>query len=164
MNDFYRFDRRNKEQFQEDIKLCTNIEFKILNQYLDLIEFQTQRRPKAHNHSPGRSGDYLENNEVSSKADYSIDGQNFEIKFSKQKLKKYFHLKASQIKAYLKQDANILMVDGALTENPQYVLLDKDALQAIQELPIVKFGGMGGKDSYRIPLSLFVWKPLKWTK
>ena len=159
----YRFDDRSKEQFEKEIKERTIEERSLFLLWLDLIERETGRRPSYSDTGCGRTGDFLEDGEVSTDPDFNVDGYgHIEVKFSKPLLKKVFHLKASQVKSYLKQKATILMVNGAELDAPEFTMLKPRALKNIIETcEVIPWKGFGNKLSYRIPVNKFIWRSLK---
>lgn len=161
--DRYRFDVRSKKQFKADIKSAHKTEGQIIELWLDRLEASLGERPACQATGCGPDGQYLEASEVNSNADYKVDGFGpIEVKFAKPLVKKFFHLKVEQVKAYLEQDASILMVNGWETDSPKYVFIPAAVLRSmVDELPIVSWVGFGNKAAYRIPVSKFVWKDLK---
>lgn len=157
MSDAYRFDRRSKRQFKKDIKEAHGIEDAIMQAWLKLVG-----NPKSRAIGCGPDGEFLEHADVNTDADFDVDGYGLiEVKFSKPKLRKQFHLKVRQVESYLDQDASILMVDGWETEDPTYVLIPAALLRSmIDHLEIVSWQGFGGKKAYRLPLDKFIWRPL----
>jgi len=154
----YRFDSRTRKQFEKDIKEGTEIESEIISRFVKL--FNPPKKYK--NTGCDNTGRYLEKDEVNTQADYEIEGIGaVEIKFSKPFLGDFFHLKVSQVRSYLKQNATILMVHGTNHEIPEYVLIDLNTLQTItKKCPIVNWKGFGGKKAYRIRKDMFIWAPL----
>lgn len=158
----YRQDDRTPEQFAKDIKSRTMEERALFLMWLDLTEKETGRRPVYKDNGCGKTGDVLEDKDVSTAPDFEVEGYGMvEIKFSKPMLKKFFHLKVSQVKQYLKQDATVLMVQGADTK-PVFTMLKPEALKdIIKECKEVPWIGFGYKMSYRIPIDKFIWRSLK---
>ncbi len=154
----YRFDRRSKRQFTKDIKEAHAIEDAIMEAWLAKIG-----NPPAKQHGCGPDGEYLDQANVNTDADYDVEGYGLiEVKFSKPKLRRQFHLKVDQIQSYLDQDASILMVDGWETDTPTYVLIPAALLRGmIPDLEVLSWQGFGGKMAYRIPLDKFVWRSLR---
>lgn len=159
----YRFDNRSKKQFADDIKNSTRKEKELLNCWLDYLEKRNNKRPGFKYAGCGSDkGEYLDIKNVSTDADYEVDGYGLiEVKFSKKKLNKVFHLKINQVKSYINQGATILMVDGADTKSPYFTLIDADTLKIIQDdCKIKAWAGFGYKQSYVVPLNMFVWRKL----
>lgn len=159
----YRFDERSKKEFEDDIKHHTMEERALFLLWLDLIEKETGTRPEFKDTGCGKHGDFLEDQDVSTAPDFKVDGYGeIEVKFSKPLLKRSFHLKVSQVKAYYKRGATILMVMGSNEDIPQFTMLKPDALAAImKECEIVNWKGFGWKPAYRIPVNRFLWRALK---
>jgi hypothetical protein len=158
----YRFDNRSKEQFKREIKESTLRERTLFLLWISLIEHETGKRPNFRDVGCGNDGEYLEDSQVSTDPDFWVDGYGqIEVKFSKPLLTKTFHLKANQVKSYLKKNAAILMVNGADSDAPTFTILKPKALKNIMKsCEIIPWTGFGGKQSYRIPVDMFVWRSL----
>lgn len=159
----YRYDNRSEEQFRKDIKSRTAEERSLFMLWLDLVERTNGVRPKYTDTGCGQTGELLTDKEVSMDADFHVEGYGkVEVKFSKPMLDKFFHLKASQVKSYLRNEATILMINGANERIPQFTMLKSAALQdIIDTCKIIPWTGFGNKPSYKIPVSKFIWRPLK---
>ena len=160
----YRFDNRSPEEFARDIKSRTMEERAIFLLWLDFVEHDTGHRPSYKDTGCGQTGDVLEDHEVSSDPDFYVDGYGLvEVKFSKPMLKKFFHLKSSQVRQYCKKDTTILMVRGTDSQNPLFTMLKPNALKEItKDCKEINWQGFGGKLSYRIPVDRFVWRSFKY--
>lgn len=158
-----RKDNRTHDEFVRDIKDRTLEERALFMLWLDLQERETGTRPSYEDTGCGQHGEYLEDEDVSLDADFSVDGiGSLEVKFSRPLLKRNFHLKVSQVNAYIKQNASLLMVNGASEDVPEFTIISPEALQDIKDsCPIVRWQGFGGKASYRIDVKQYVWRPLK---
>lgn len=76
-------------------------------------------------------------------------------------LKDFFHIKKNQVNNYIKLEASVLMVNGVDTSNPQFTLIGPETLKNIQNnCEVVTWFGFGGKKAYRVPINLFIWRPL----
>jgi hypothetical protein len=159
----YRFDERSKKEFERDIKDRTMEERALFLLWIDLVEKDTGQRPKFKDLGCGKSGDFLEDKEVSTDPDFSVDGYGeVEVKFSKPLLTRAFHLKKNQVKQYHKRGASILMVNGADEDVPQFTMLKPDALESImKECKVINWRGFGWKPAYSIPVKRFIWRNLK---
>lgn len=159
----YRFDERSEEQFKHDIRDRTMEERSLFLLWLDLLEKDTGKRPHYKDTGCGKTGDFLEDGQVSTDPDFEVEGfGHVEVKFSKPRLKTVFHLKASQVKQYVKQGATILMVIGTEEDVPEFTMLKPDALKRIVDsCSIVNWKGFGHKPAYRISVKQFLWRPLK---
>lgn len=157
-----RYDTRSEEEFKADIAYKTLLERKLFLQWLDLQERETGVRPDFTDTGCGKHGEYIEDHEVSTDADFHVDGFGpVEVKFARPMLKRDFHLKVGQVKSYIKQDAMVLMVIGADEDVPKFTMLRTEALEEIVETcPIVKWVGFGFKPAYRIDVGSFVWREL----
>jgi len=159
----YRFDKRSKEEFEKDIKSHTLEERSLFLMWLDLIERDTGNRPKYKDTGCGKSGNFLKDEDVSTNPDFQVEGYgSIEVKFSKPKLTKVFHLKASQVRQYIKSGAIILMINGTNEPVPEFTMLKPDTLKRIVETcDIVSWIGFGYKPAYRIKVKDFLWRSLK---
>jgi hypothetical protein len=158
-----RFDYRSKEEFKREIKDRTEQERLLFLRWIKILEAEAGGiTPKYQDNGCGQHGEFLENHEVSLDADFVVDGYGpLEVKFAKPLLKDVFHLKVGQTKSYIKQGATVLMVNGADELVPDYVLLNPEVLQNIVDnCPVVRWGGFGGKPSYRIKVDKYIWRPL----
>lgn len=155
-----RFDHRSKEQFIEDIAKSTKKERILLDLWLKLQEKPLQ----VVDTGCGNDGKFLENKDVTSKADFFIESFGpFEVKFSEKLLPKVFHLKENNVKSYIEEGATVMMVNGADNEDAAvYTLINPKQLAeiaaTIEPLP---FFGMGNKVCYKIPVNKFIWRKLK---
>jgi hypothetical protein len=131
--------------------------------WINLIEKQTGNRPKYTDTGCGQTGELLSDSEVSMDPDFVVEGYGkVEVKFSKPLLDKFFHLKASQVRSYCKSGATILMINGSNENTPQFTMLKPAALQdIIDTCKVIPWTGFGGKQSYKIPVNKFIWRPLK---
>lgn len=163
MNSNYRFDQRSEEEFLKDIKNRTLEERKLFFLWLDLVQKETGTRPIFKDTGCGKDGDYLEDDQVSTDPDFEVEGYGkLEVKFSKPICETFFHLKEGQVKSYYKSGAIILMINGARSEIPTFTMLKSETLKdIIDTCKLVPFAGFGYKMSYKIPISKFVWRPLK---
>jgi hypothetical protein len=152
----YRFDKRSKEEFIQDIKQTINIEDEIFHKWINIIG-----QPKYKKNGCGKNGEFLPDKKVSTAADYEVENYGrIEVKFSRKNLKTHFHLKVGQVKSYLKQNASILMIND-YNGDPTYVLINPTILEKISNTcKIVPFQGFGSKASYKIPISTLIWRPL----
>lgn len=160
----YRKDKRSLKEFKADIKSAKQIEFDILVRWLDYIHKTKGIVLSYAANAPGDDGEYLEDSEVTTDADYTVESYGLiEVKFSKPKMKKHFHLKVDQVASYIKQKATLLLIDGYETECPEWTLIYPDKLELITKHPsckIVPWVGFGMKEAYRIPLDMFYWREL----
>ena len=157
-----RKDFRSQRQFKKDIKAAHLIEGAILKRWLTVLKKTCGRSFKYIENGCGPDGEYLRQKDVSTDADYYVTDIGYvEVKFSKMLLKENFHLKTSQVKSYIKQRANILMVDGWNTEKAQFTFITPEQMEAFEgKYEVVAFAGMGFKLSYKINVNEFIWRPL----
>ena len=158
--DNYRWDRRSKRKFSLEVNRASKIEYQILELWLNAVEREQSTRPSYIETGCDNTGAFLE--KATTRADYHVEGYGFiEIKFSRPKKTKYFHLKVRQVKSYIKQKAKILFVNGWSTDNPQYTILTTHRLKTLDErCKTITFKGFGNKVSYRIPITMLFWRSL----
>jgi len=158
----YRFDKRSKDKFKQDIKEASKTEETILKLWIDLLQKDGLTRPSYSNLAAGRDGKFLKDADVDSTADFEVENfGKIEVKFCNPFLKTRFHLKVGQLKSYIKQKATILIVNGWETDMPEFTLIKNVMmLKIIDMCEIVSWGGMGGKKCYRVPTQMFVWRKL----
>jgi hypothetical protein len=157
----YRKDNRSEDQFFKDIKIGNQTEKTIITQYAALFKKKHGSELIITDTGCDNEGEPLPEDQISTKADYLVNGEHVEVKFNNQ-LCHTFHFKASQLKSYLKQNANILWVNGFLTDQPLYIILEQKDLQWIKNTQTtVPFEGWGGKEAYRLKSSMFKWKSFK---
>ena len=163
MNKSYRLDGRSEEEFKKDIKSRTLQERQLFLMWLDYLENNTGKRPEFKDNGCGQAGEYLEDKDVSTDPDFEVEGYGqVEVKFANPLLTRDFHLKANQVRSYCESGALILMINGAKEDIPQFTLLKNDTLKDIMDdCKIIPWQGFGGKMSYHIPISKFVWRDLK---
>jgi hypothetical protein len=158
----YRFDNRSPEEFEKQIKSRTLEERTLFLRWINSEEKRLGLTLKWTESGCGNHGEFLKESKVNTKADFHVEGYGpVETKFAKPLLDKNFHLKCAQVRSYLKQNAQILMVNGAETDQPQYTLINPDGLKRISDYcEKVTWHGFGGKQAYRIPVSMFIWRNL----
>ena len=159
----YRFDSRSKDQFEQDIKDRTLKERDLFFAWLDYVETQSGTRPEFTETGCGNHGDFLDDADVSTAPDFNVEGYgHVEVKYSDPLIKRDFHLKANQVKAYEKMGATILMFNGCREETPVFTMLKpEDLKEIIDSYPVIHFQGFGGKPSYKIPVSEYIWRSVK---
>lgn len=162
MSKDYRLDERSEDEFRRDIRERTLQERSLFIRWLDMMEKKTGTRPVYKDTGCGKTGEYLEDKDVSMAPDFEVEGHGkIEVKFAKPMLKRVFHLKVGQVKSYCKEGAIILMVNGADSDVPTFTMLDNNALASIiEDCPIVRWRGFGNKPAYRIPVDKFLWRSL----
>lgn len=151
----YRKDIRSKEQFQKDIKYGNEAEKEIINIFKENI---FDKNITIVENGCGMDGELLDENLVSTKADYLLDGSPLEVKFNNN-ICNVFHIKESQLNSYIKQEASILWVNGYKTNDREYIILNLDELKNIKKtnktVTVEKWGGKKAKRLYRNELD---WK------
>lgn len=152
----YRRDNRSLKQFRKDIKNGTETEKEILERWLTA---QDVTHDAYSDTGCCNKGEYLQDHQVNMDADFHVEGiGRLEIKFSRPMVDR-LHLKCSQVKSYLKQDAAILLVNGWETDSPVYTIIRPQVLQAKSEKwESGPFKGFGYKRAYRLYVSEFIWR------
>lgn len=165
MNFNYRFDSRSEEEFKRDIRSRTLRERQLFFQWVALKEKELGLPIKWEDKGCDNSGKFLENRDVSTEPDFWVEGYDLlEVKYSDPLIAttSNFHLKVSHVNKYIKLSANVLMINGAATDNPQWTLLGPKDLNNIKLwCCAVKWFGFGGKMSFEIPVNLYQWQNLK---
>lgn len=157
VNGAYRRDHRSQAEFAEDIALGTAAEAKIIRRYARYVDDVFGIPVKVKSSGCDNSGKYLEDDDVTTAADYRLNGRLVEVKFNNEMLDA-FHFKKNQLNSYLKQGAVILWVNGWKTDNPEFTILKRRHLQRIKNTAeLVSFRGWGGKKCYRLHKSDFNW-------
>lgn len=154
--DKYRFDNRTKEQFAQEIKDGNRIERKLLERWLPTVG-----NPSYTDTGCGNDGEFLAFEDVNTDPDFHVDGiGSVEVKFARP-IPANFHLKVSQVKQYIEQNAQLLMVLGAGKEFPKYTLISVDDLQFLLDAcDHVVCRQFGNKKAIRVPAEWIEWKPL----
>ena len=162
-NDSYRLDVRSKEQFHKDILEASNHERDLVSLWTKVLSKERKKVIGYRNNGCGNDGRPLEISDVSTDADFIVDDVGLvEVKFSKTVCKEFFHLKVNQVNSYLKQNATLLMVNGSMTDEPVYIIIDGAALERLKSsCKVVPFAGFGFKAAYKIPVNNYIWKKLK---
>jgi hypothetical protein len=157
-------DYRTKDEFEKDIKVGTKIEREIIDMFAILWEDKVGYLPTVIDNGCGNDGEYLEDGNVSTDADFIFDGKPFEVKFIRPNVDHY-HMKHSQVKSYVRQGAYLLQVMGWNTPNPTFTVFSPTQLKAIlKEKSQLYVNQFGGKLGYRIYKEEMNWQPLKISK
>lgn len=154
--DAYRFDNRSKEQFKKEIKDGNRIERMLLERWLPTIG-----NPSYEDTGCGNDGEFLDFKDVNTDPDFKVDGVGYvEVKFCRP-IPRDFHLKVSQVKQYVDQNAQLLMVLGAGQEFPKYSLICVDDLKFLLEVcEHVVCRQFGNKKAIKVPAEWVQWKSL----
>lgn len=157
----YRTDGRDKEEFRQDIADGIKQEHEIIERWLNLLEQKSGKRPLCRWTGCGDPDQFLVDEEVSTEADFDVEGYGkIEVKFSRPSFTR-FHVKVTQLESYLRQQATILMVKGWDTDEPQFTMISPEIMeQGLKIWPRLKFKGFGGKLAVRIHANQFVWRDL----
>lgn len=123
----YRLDHRTVDQFEKDIKECSNIERQIIDNYAHMFFKKHGYFPNIENNGVDNSGNLIKRR-VNSNADFIVNGELIEVKFSKKDQKK-FHFKTSQLRSYIKQKAKLLFLNGYESPIPRYIIVDHETME-----------------------------------
>jgi hypothetical protein len=150
-NKDYRFDKRTKEQFIEDIKNATKVEQALMKYYVGWLN-RHNKRAKSYTYRDNgidNSGKFLE--KADSRADFCLDTPSgkshlIEIKFSR-KENKNFHIKVTHVNRCITDDVCVVVFMDVDGENKRFCILTPDMLRHMmtKEDRIVKFHPWGGK-------------------
>jgi len=156
IRDQYRFDTRNETEFRKDIKDGNRIERMLLERWLPTVGSPTYRDTGC-----GNDGEFLDIEDVNTDPDFYVDTIGYvEVKFCRP-VPRHFHLKSSQIRQYIENNAQLLMVLGAGREFPTYTLISVDDLRflmdACDEVICRQFGN---KKAIRVPVEWIQWKQM----
>lgn len=156
----YRRDFRSLQKFKADIKKGAQIEQEILRRWL--------AKEKKHllvlDNGVDNTGEYIKDvKNLNTEADFYIPDVvgPLEIKFSKKKLQRFFHLKIYQVRSYLEQKCTILMCNGWETPEPEYTIIPCEMLKVrSKEAKEVIWHGYGMKKCFRYNIKDFKWNSL----
>jgi len=150
-------DNRTKAEFANDIEVGSAAELAIVQRYVHYMHRVYGIELRITDNGCGNAGQFLEGHQVSTAADYLIEGKPVEIKFNNRMLTT-FRAKVSQIESYYRQGAAIIWVNGYLTKTPVFTYISKEKLMSIMlagtETP---FEGWGGKMCYTLNNADFDW-------
>lgn len=152
----YRFDRRSRAQFQEDIKEGNRIERELLDRWL-----LTVGSPSFEDTGCGNDGEYLNFDRVSTSPDFAVDGYgSVEVKFCRP-TPAIFHLKLGQLRQYARYNASILMVLGVEGSKQIFTLISPAEINLLmKECPHVHCSQFGGKAAIQVPVRRLRWQEL----
>jgi hypothetical protein len=137
----YRMDNRTKVQFAHDIKTS---HFKELEIAIRIAIWQKQKNGKWPHITPNghdTTGKVEKTKKVSLDPDFIIGEKKYEITRSSSVCQRYFHQKVGKVKKCIDEDVIMVFVNGFDENEPNFTLLDKDLLQALNVLSIDKYGG-----------------------
>ena len=135
----YRFDRRSKNQFIEDIYISHRMELKLMKQYVAwLNKTKNLKDDKIYSfvdNGIDNAGKFLEDGEVDARADFILKrfGQTdrkIDIKFCREE-KDYFHFKTHQVKKYIETDTCIVNYMAVNTKNNRFTIFRPKDLQLL---------------------------------
>lgn len=159
--DSYRMDSRTVEEFARAIEQASKTERDIVERYVQQFERKWGVRLVVVDNGCDNTGKLLNYREVSTKADFLLNGEPFEVKFNNSLMKK-FRFKAEQLESYLKQRATVLWVNGYQTQTPMYTILEQSDLELIKgECALIPFIPWGGKLCYELYADDFEWTSLE---
>lgn len=153
----YRADKRNLTQFKRDIKIGNETERKIINMYKEYFMEVYGLHIDIQENGCDNSGEFLEEDQISSSADFIVNGQRLEVKFNNEKLS-YFHIKERHIHSYIKQGASVLWVNGWKTKRPRFTVIDPRLLiRIVNNNDTIRLREWGNKEAYRLYAEDYQW-------
>lgn len=153
----YRKDWRTDEQFESDIKKAHKIEKDIIEAYAEHLRITLNKEVIVEDNGVDNSGEMLALKDVTSKADYKVNGALVEVKFNKNMMND-FRFKKGQLNSYLKQGAFILWVNGWETKEPEFALLSPFKLKDIKNTrKAFPYKYWGYKMCYELRRHSFTW-------
>ena len=153
----YRMDDRTEEEFKRDIEIGTAAELDIIKRYAHYIKRVYGIDIVVTDNGCDNSGRFLADYQVSTAADFLINGKTAEIKFNNTILSK-FRVKASQVESYWKQGASIIWVNGYMSKRPKFTLITAEKLLNIMMTKVkTPFEGWGGKMCYVLNSNEYEW-------
>lgn len=168
----YRTDNRTKTAFKKDIKRSHENELDIAIR-IALLDFNsTGKWPIINPNGSDMSGNYIaDDNKVSHDPDYLIGDRLVEITRADILCKKAFHQKVSKVNLCIKNNVNIVFVNGyTINEVPDFIEINAKEIKSFTDKAIKTHGVTGHptrngyifKDSYRYDLAWFdgLWKKL----
>lgn len=159
----YRIDHRSIDQFVEDIKIGHEKERNIMNAYKQYVYENYGIKLDVKPNGVDNSGRFIYG-KVNTQADYLVNGKPLEIKFNN-KLLDFFHFKVSQLDSYIRQNANVLFVNGYETLCPVFTIMTPNHLRKVRKLKEPIYFEKWKKQVYRLRASDYVWKELRqWLK
>ena len=157
----YRYDVRTRDQFIEDIRVCTSKEKEIAMLFKQFYERRYGEELVITNNGCDNSGTYLDDKNVSTASDFVMNGRLMEIKFSN-KFIPIFRFKIDQIRSYIKQRSYLLMVNGFDTGDPKFKIFSPKELLHIRNLKKpVEFSAWGNKLVYELHIKDYNWHSFK---
>jgi hypothetical protein len=113
---------RTVEQYKQDIKQAHKDERIVIEKYAEYCKKNYGLDLVIEDNGCDNSGEFLNIDEVTSDADFIVNGKLVEVKVVRYKLTN-FRLKVDSLKSYIKQKAYMLLVVGWKTDNPEFTLL-----------------------------------------
>ena len=155
--DNHRMDHRTPEEFMDDIKASAIIERDIVERYARYVMRVYGVQIVITDNGCDNSGKFLTKGQVTTKADYLINGKPCEIKHFKPKLGE-LPLKVDSLKSYIKQGAPILLVNGYCSKAAEFTLIQPEQIQMIIDTCTpVRHAPWGGKLAFMMKKSDFKW-------
>jgi hypothetical protein len=155
MSNKYRFDNRSKKEFISDIKKSHRTEAEIAIRIGIFHYRKTGRWLEIVPNGTDFSGEFVENANVTGDPDFLIDGISTEITRADTFCKDFFHQKIPKINKCIKENSNIVFVNGfKVQKEPKFILLKPKSIEKATEKAIKKYGeikhpGTGNKKGYR---------------
>lgn len=156
-----RFDSRSKEQFINDIEICTRIEKSLMTNYVNwLNRVLGADDPKYSftDHGADNTGKFI-SGVPSNDADFLLKrlgkrDKRIDIKFSRKYIDK-FHLKVNQIIEYIQDDVCVVNFVGVDEKIPRFCIIPPKDLS--QWMLVGQRVNMWQKECIRFPIKELTW-------
>lgn len=163
-SNYSRFSGRTKEQFAEDIKKAHSNERDIIERIKIWYKQEKNIELTIEDNGVDNTGEYLELENVTTDADFKVNGELFEVKYHIQDLE-LFRMKYTRIVSYYKQRAYIVLVNGYETDSPRFTIMSPKKIYLLikrkkQEEKIYRFKLWEGKMVIEMNDTDFIWYQL----
>lgn len=154
----YRKDWRSDAEYANDIMVGHKTEQDIIQAYAKHLRHTQGIKVTIKNNGVDNSGKVIDAKDVTTDADFIVNGELMEVKFMNNYCKN-FRFKEDQLHSYIRQGATVLFVNGWKTDRPVFTLMDTKALKDIaKHTKAQPFEGWGNKRAYFLRDSSFTWK------
>lgn len=160
IGEWKRLSGRSYDQFKKDIFESTKDERIIIELYAKYCKDKHGVIIDIKDNGIDNTGEFLELSKVRKDADFIVNGHLVEVKTIREKLNS-FRLKVYSIKSYIKQKANMLLVSGWKTDNPEFTIITPKLMRNImKEKPIAIARDWENKRIIRLEYDDFKWVSL----
>lgn len=157
MNSDYRKDWRTDEQFARDILDGVKAEREIVDQYATHLLVKYGMASEIIDNGTDNSGKVVDSKLATMDADFIMNGVPLEVKYINDHVQE-FRFKADQARAYVKQQALVLLVNGWRTDQPEFAVIQWQELQKLMKTRNPKpFEPWGYKLCYFLKKYHFSW-------